>query len=93
MARAQVTSRRKRERNPIEEFEDQVREQIETAVETFGFAGVLEILADEAAERAAADDDDSTEKILDAIESAIEEVTACEECEEEDEEEESDEEE
>lgn len=66
----------RRTKNPIEEAREQVREALDTAVEIFGFAGVLDVLADVAAERG---DDETGETILTAIESAIEEITETEE--------------
>jgi len=74
-----------RRTNP-ETVEAQLRTVLEQGVNVFGFAGVLNILADEASERI--DDDESAQPILDAIETAIEEISECEECEDEDSEEE-----
>jgi len=65
--------------NP-ETLEEELRVVIEQGVNVFGFAGVLNIVADEASERVT-DDDDSAQPILDAIETAIEEIESCEECE------------
>lgn len=59
-------------------FEDLVRLNLKTAVDTFGFGGVLSLLADEASERVT-EDDDATQAILDAIETAQEEVNEHEE--------------
>ncbi len=78
-------------RNPFERFEETLRDSIELAVNTVGFAGVLDILADEAAERAVADpDDEAAGRIVDAIETALEEITECE-CDEGDSDDEDDE--
>ena len=59
-------------------FEDLVRLNLKTAVDTFGFGGVLSLLADEASERVT-EDDEATQAILDAIETAQEEVSEHEE--------------
>lgn len=59
-------------------FEDLVRMNLKTAVDTFGFGGVLSLLADEASERVT-EDDEATQAILDAIETAQEEVNEHEE--------------
>ncbi len=59
-------------------FEDLVRLNLKTAVDTFGFGGVLSLLADEASERVT-EDADATQAILDAIETAQEEVSEHEE--------------
>lgn len=78
----------KRRTNPIEELRETIREGLEAAVEVIGFAGVLDLLADEASQRSEADPENATaESILNAIETAIEEIT---ELETDDEEEESD---
>lgn len=80
----------KRRTNPIEELRETIREGLEAAVEVIGFAGVLDLLADEASERSEADPEDArAEIILNAIETAIEEITELE-AEDEDEEEETD---
>ena len=58
--------------------EAELRAAIEKGVDVFGFDGVLSILADEASERVN-DEDDSTQAILDVIETAIEEIEGSEE--------------
>ena len=50
-------------------FEDLIRSTLKNAVDTFGFSGVLSLLADEASERADGEDEASQE-ILEAIETA-----------------------
>ncbi len=59
-------------------FEDLVRVNLKTAVDTFGFSGVLSLLADEASERVT-EGDEATQAILDAIETAQEEASEHEE--------------
>ncbi|HEX9005403.1 MAG TPA: hypothetical protein VGB07_36185 [Blastocatellia bacterium] len=61
--------------NPgLEELEAGYRTLIEQAVNVFGFAGVLNFLADEANERLESDDGESAQVILDAIETALEDI-------------------
>ena len=62
-------------------FEDLVRSTLKNAVDTFGFSGVLSLLADEASERVN-DDVEDTQLILDAIEACSEVVSALEGAEE-----------
>ncbi len=62
----------------LDNFEELVRSTLKNAVDTFGFGGVLSLLADEASERIA-DDQDDLQGILDAIETAVEEVSEHEE--------------
>lgn len=69
--------------------EEELRAVIEKGVDVFGFDGVLSILADEASERVD-DEDDSTQEILDAIETAIEQIEGDDDADEDLEEEESD---
>lgn len=59
-------------------FEDLIRLNLKTAVDTFGFGGVLSLLADEASERIG-EDEEPMQAILDAIETAQEEVSEHEE--------------
>lgn len=70
--KAAVTRRRQ---NPLEKLEADIRTQLESAVNIFGFAGVLDMLADEASERSQADpDDEGAEFILNTLEAALEEI-------------------
>lgn len=77
-----------RKTNPTEQ-EDLLRRTLRSAVNLFGFTGVLNLLADEANERADSGDDNAG-LIQDVLENALEEITECEECEEDDEEERED---
>lgn len=63
--------------NP-EQAEADLRLAIKSGVNIFGFSGVLSLLADEASERADGSEEETSEQVLDAIETAIEEVEACE---------------
>ncbi|HMV47026.1 MAG TPA: hypothetical protein PLD20_05800 [Blastocatellia bacterium] len=64
----------KRTNPSLEELEAGYRKLIEQAVNVFGFAGVLNFLADEANERLDTDDGESAQIILDAIETALEDI-------------------
>lgn len=61
-----------RQLNP-DTVEEALRAVIEKGVDVFGFAGVLQVLADEA-EKRVDDEEDSTQSVLDAIEAAIDEI-------------------
>lgn len=78
-----------RKTNPTEQ-EDLLRRTLRSAVNLFGFTGVLNLLADEANERADSGDDNAG-LIQDVLENALEEITECEECDEEDDDEEDEE--
>lgn len=59
--------------NP-EAIEGQLRAAIKQGVSVFGIAGVLNLLADEANDRLDVEGDEAAQEILDAIETAIEEI-------------------
>lgn len=64
----------KRTNPSLDELEEVYRKWIEQAVSLFGFAGVLNFLADEANERLDTNDGESAQVILNAIETALEDI-------------------
>ncbi len=83
----------KRTNPSLEELEAEYRKLIEKAVNVFGFAGVLNFLADEANDRLDTDDGESAQIILDAIETALEDIADLGDDEEEEDDDDNDEEE